>query len=398
MKFYNYHIRKGVKMGLPLHQYQIILNSYISTMKKKILFAFAALLLGYGLTAQTISIPLNETFDVSSSSFSQWDYSNGGVAIVVPRPDLGAYGDNTGCLMYNFYNSQGQPQYNVFSPLFENPANSGMKLSFDFAGADRYTMPIPIQVDFAKDVIILQYSKDNGTTYNTLDTFEIDTAGILNTGGILPGFFTPNDTQWVTISDIKLPRGTNKVAFVGVKTNSIAGNMGFLDNVKIDTCLTPLPTGDTLQSDTAFHTVADLQISGENLHWYAEQSSYDTLNTNTPLTDSTFYYVTQTIGGCESSPLKVYYTIPTVDTTDTSTAVVDLAFSKTTISPNPFKNFIQIQTDLKINSLLLYDVAGRIVKRFNPSDKLLMTDELNAGIYFLKINSTKGSKTYKLLK
>ena len=59
--------------------------------------------------------------------------------------------------------------------------------------------------------------------------------------------------------------------------------------------------------------------------------------------------------------------------------------------PNPFNNFIEIDTHNKIDSLELLSIDGRSIEISRQNNKILVSD-LSSGIYILKI--TSNSKTY----
>lgn len=71
------------------------------------------------------------------------------------------------------------------------------------------------------------------------------------------------------------------------------------------------------------------------------------------------------------------------------------------ISPNPFKNFINIESD-HINgeySYNIYNTEGKIVKKANMiSNKRIELSDLNTGVYFIEIISATYSRTLKLIK
>src|SRR5690606_32521817 len=67
----------------------------------------------------------------------------------------------------------------------------------------------------------------------------------------------------------------------------------------------PTPIGDTSQEVQAGMTLADLQVAGENLQWYADAELTEPLSENHIVENNTTYYVTQTLGGCSSEALAV---------------------------------------------------------------------------------------------
>lgn len=70
------------------------------------------------------------------------------------------------------------------------------------------------------------------------------------------------------------------------------------------------------------------------------------------------------------------------------------------ISPNPSKNIVRIKSNNNITSVQLFDVQGRILQTqlSNQSEVVLDIATQNAGVYFLKITTDKGSKVEKIVK
>lgn len=353
---------------------------------------------GYQSDAQ-VSLPFTEDFEPASPSVNMWDLTNPEPIVVVDNSESG-YGIGSQALMYNFYASLGYTNFNAKTPLINNPGRSGLKVSFDFAACVRYTMPVVLQDGFAVDFIYLYGSKDSGNSWALLDTFRIDTAGILNTAGIYPNMlFIPDATQWTTISDIKLPRGINMLNFMGVRTNAWESNFAYMDNVKIDTCFTPKPAADTIQYDNTYTTVADLQVNGSGLAWYSDPAGINPLTANTALSDSSYYFVTQTVNGCESAPLAVLFA-------DTATPPVtgireNAASQNIRVYPNPAGDHTTI-SGLQGNEMIrLYDAAGKMLKEVKaggPAATIYITG-LSEGVYQLGITASNGAIiTKKILK
>lgn len=69
------------------------------------------------------------------------------------------------------------------------------------------------------------------------------------------------------------------------------------------------------------------------------------------------------------------------------------------VYPNPTNGTIKINNTLgaSIESVYITDANGRVVKRFNNLESIDIA-ELNAGVYFVNINSTEGNLTKKIMK
>ncbi|MDO4727645.1 MAG: T9SS type A sorting domain-containing protein [Bacteroidota bacterium] len=70
-----------------------------------------------------------------------------------------------------------------------------------------------------------------------------------------------------------------------------------------------LPTGATNQTLTQGQTLADLQVTGENLMWYSDAALQNQLPATTVAENGTTYYVTQTVNDCVSPALAVVVTV-----------------------------------------------------------------------------------------
>lgn len=69
------------------------------------------------------------------------------------------------------------------------------------------------------------------------------------------------------------------------------------------------------------------------------------------------------------------------------------------IYPNPTSGILKIdyENDVKIQSIQLTDVAGRVVKIFSKNEKTLNVSGLPSSVYFLNIQAEEGSVTEKII-
>ena len=69
------------------------------------------------------------------------------------------------------------------------------------------------------------------------------------------------------------------------------------------------------------------------------------------------------------------------------------------IYPNPTTDFINISSKEKINTAEIYDINGRILLKTNKVEDKIFLENLNAGIYLLKLQFENGSiETQKIIK
>lgn len=78
----------------------------------------------------------------------------------------------------------------------------------------------------------------------------------------------------------------------------------------------------------------------------------------------------------------------------------EVELSSVSIFPNPATTQFMIQSDYKINSVEIYDVAGRLIQvsKLNSNQSSQNISQLPKGMYILKIQTEKGLVSYKLIK
>ena len=299
----------------------------------------------------------------------------------------------SGSLVYNFFANIGFTEFDLRSPVLVNP-ESKLKLSFDFAGAVKKTVPAALPFsEYAEDYIELEYSTDGGTTFLPFNQMLIGLDGELNTAGFTGnGMFNPTATQWET-KTVTLPAGTNRVKFKGQRTiNMGAGNFFYLDNVSFSICETAMPTGETTQFNATYETLADLVVSGTNLKFYSDINGINELPLSTALVLGTTYYVTQTLNDCEGLPLAIQYLNETA-------SVDNFSVSDLRIYPNPTSDLLNIDTVEKINAVKVFNLLGQEIKIDVANLNQINTSNLNTGTYIIQIHFEKfGVKTSKFIK
>lgn len=67
--------------------------------------------------------------------------------------------------------------------------------------------------------------------------------------------------------------------------------------------------------------------------------------------------------------------------------------------PNPASDNLHLNLELKrtLNQLTLFDVQGKLIKRFNPAQRVLDISEVPNGLYFLNLNFEKESYSQKVI-
>jgi len=84
--------------------------------------------------------------------------------------------------------------------------------------------------------------------------------------------------------------------------------------VRVTLLSVPTVTAPQLQEFCNVATVSNLQATGSNIRWYADQDLSNLLTPNSPLENGRTYFATQTLNGCEGPSLSVQVAINVVAT------------------------------------------------------------------------------------
>lgn len=163
-------------------------------------------------------------------------------------------------------------------------------------------------------------------------------------------------------------------------------------DITINVNVTPLPEGETVQGFDLGDTLADFDVTGENLTWYEDENGTIEIPDTTPIVEGVTYYVSQTIDDCESELLGVLGQL--------NLNLNDQAFSSFKYYPNPFENEIQLSNSNTIDNVSIYSINGQLINNFDLSERdvNLQLQHLVKGIYFLKITSEGVSTTVRVIK
>ncbi|PJR04794.1 hypothetical protein CDL10_09770 [Avrilella dinanensis] len=106
------------------------------------------------------------------------------------------------------------------------------------------------------------------------------------------------------------------------------------------------PVGNANQTLVVTYTLADLEVEGNNLTWYAEPSLATELAEDTEAVNGVTYYVTQTTSACESAPLAITVTLdyPAIMVSTTQYTVEELVEDVLIDSPCAFVDNITWST------------------------------------------------------
>lgn len=92
-----------------------------------------------------------------------------------------------------------------------------------------------------------------------------------------------------------------------------------------------------------------------------------------------------------------YLSVDDITVTATTMAVSNASKNSLSIYPNPATDVVNIKTDSKVNSVEVYDLAGKKIN-VNFADNKVNVADLAKGNYILKVNDDKGSSTLKFIK
>jgi hypothetical protein len=152
------------------------------------------------------------------------------------------------------------------------------------------------------------------------------------------------------------------------------------------------PEGEDEQEYTTGETLADLDVTGENLTWYADEELTTVLPETTLLVDGTTYYVTQTVGECTSDALDV-----TVDEVLGTDGFDNASFR---YYPNPVSDVLNLSYGADIDGVTVYNMLGQPVlsATLNAANGKIDMSRLQAGSYLVKVSAGNAVKTIKIVK
>ncbi len=178
----------------------------------------------------------------------------------------------------------------------------------------------------------------------------------------------------------------------------VENNCGTFSMV-IDIITPDAPSGSGLQTFTEGQTLADIVVNGQNIQWYANPNSTDgrvldtPLSLSTVLTNNTTYYASQTINGIESVdrlPVAVTLTL----------GLQNNGLQHLSFGPNPVTNTLKISNQSVISQVLVYNLVGQILLKLHPNSTQseVSLENLNSGIYLVKVASENAEKTIRIIK
>lgn len=147
-----------------------------------------------------------------------------------------------------------------------------------------------------------------------------------------------------------------------------------------------MPIGATTQTFTSGETIAALDVTGENIQWYAAAQGGTALPLNTMLVSGLTYYATQTVSGCESRLASNRLAVNVIDESLKTTA---FSAPHVRLYPNPADQLLHVSFPKNISEIVVYNAIGQLVLQHNQVGKACVLDisSLHSGTYFIKVKS-----------
>ena len=210
--------------------------------------------------------------------------------------------------------------------------------------------------------------------------------GFLNNttvGAARINLYSTNRKGWMKTVPFNLTGGAYRVKFdygVTAYTGTAASTMGSDDMVQF------LVSNDGGSTWTVLQTWNAGNAPTNTLSTY----TYDLVGYNSANTVFAVFGSDGTVD--DSQDYNFYVDNFIVELSNLSTAEVDIK-KKLSIHPNPFKDVLYISETKDIKSVMIYDVAGRMVKLVNDSSKEIRVSDLKEGMYLVKVNFKDGSQS-----
>ena len=153
------------------------------------------------------------------------------------------------------------------------------------------------------------------------------------------------------------------------------------------------PEGETIQTFTEGQTLEDLEVEGENVQWYENETETVPLPLTTVLVNGTTYYASQTVYNIESTD-RLAVTVNLV------LSVADNQLAGLSYYPNPVKGVFTVSNTNAIDAVSIVNTLGQQVssKTINNTNATVDFSSLNSGVYFVQLSSGGSQKIIKVVK
>lgn len=224
------------------------------------------------------------------------------------------------------------------------------------------------------------------------ETLTVTGTGFMGVSSVTVGGLNVN---YNLVSDTSLTIVMNSALSGTVVITNPIGLVSSASSISVNNVATP--TGTSPQNLIQGQTLANIQVTGTGIVWYA--SSIDAKNHINPLPNTTLlvngttYYANQTVNGCTSgNSLTVNVAV------NLGTNTFENGNFK--FYPNPVENVFNFEFDKNITSLCLVNMSGQVVikKKLKQTSGQVDISSLPSGSYILKLTSENGESAVKLMK
>lgn len=175
-----------------------------------------------------------------------------------------------------------------------------------------------------------------------------------------------------------------------------------ISNIEVTNSIVAPPTGSTIQYLVQGSTLADIQVVGQNIMWYATATSNKNSNTvqqalpiTTVLQNGQTYFASQKIGGYESEqrlPVTVFLTVLNNENFNAE------GFE---LYPNPVSNYLNIKSEDFLKDIIIYNQLGQ--KVYHQEFQKLSSTQIDLsfllqGTYIAVIKSNSKQIVSKIIK
>jgi len=193
-----------------------------------------------------------------------------------------------------------------------------------------------------------------------------------------------------------------QVIYVGITDLTSGAPCPTIKNFTL-TVNTPLvaPSGDTEQNFIEGETLADIELTGSTVDWYAAAEGGAPLPITTVLVDGTTYYaeLSDTDNACSGlgrSALVQRFAV----TVSVALATEDWTSFRFKAVPNPVKDILNISSTANITAVAVYNLLGQQVihQTVNNTEAQISMAGLANGTYLMKVSGNNFVKTMKVIK
>lgn len=244
-------------------------------------------------------------------------------------------------------------------------------------------------------LFILTFDEDDGSNSNHITTVFVGK-------NIQPGQYTENVSHYSILRTLE-----------DMYALPYAGNSSTATPITDCWKSTPAPTGGAIQTFCNSGTIANLNATGTAIKWYASATGGSALPVSTALVNLTHYYASQTVNGSESTTrLNVKakkiscLNKSLVESPEEVSGSQNFNSENISVYPNPSNGIINVAIENANFSELfirVMDIQGKEVwsvldKNYSANyTKQINLEGLTKGIYYIKLNTDKGTNIQKLI-